>query len=65
MGSPPVAAMPQGGPWVPPPTDDPPVAHAAATPLTGASTMFAGVNVNDVSTDKGGGVWAVSDSTVY
>jgi len=27
--------------------------------------MLAGVNVLDVSTDQGGGIWAVSDSTVY
>jgi len=27
--------------------------------------MLAGVNVADVSTDQGGGIWAVSDSTVY
>jgi len=65
MGVPPVAATPHGGPWIPPPPDDPPVAHAPPTPLSGATTMLAGVDVADVSTDEGGGIWAVSDSTVY
>src|SRR6185437_180572 len=43
----------------------PPVAHAPPTPLSSVGSMLAGVNVADVSTDQGGGIWAVSDSTVY
>ncbi len=66
MGVPPVAATPHGGgPWVAPPTDDPPVTHASPATLPGATAMFTGTSVNDVSTDQGGGIWAVSDSTVY
>src|SRR4051812_737634 len=65
MGVAPVAYAPQGGPWTPPPTEDPAVVHAQATPLAGAASLFAGVNVADVSTDQGGGVWAVSDTKVY
>ncbi len=57
--------MPQGGPWKPPPPDDPAVTHAPPSPLLGAGTMLKGVDVADVSTDNGGGVWAVSDSKVY
>lgn len=48
-----------------PPTDDPPVAHAAPSSLSGATTTLGDVNVLDVSTDQGGGIWAVSESTVY
>jgi hypothetical protein len=58
-------APPHGGPWRPPPGDGSPVAHASPSPLPGASSMLAGVNVLDVSTDRGGGIWAVSTSTVY
>jgi Two component regulator propeller len=65
MGSPPVTPAPQGGPWIPPPPNDPPVTHSPPSPLSGATSMLAGVNIVDVSTDKGGGIWAVSDSTVY
>src|SRR5690349_17963182 len=61
MGVPPVASLPQGGPWIPPPSTDPPVTHAPASPLSGATSMLSGVNIVDVSTDKGGGIWAVSD----
>jgi len=65
MGTAPVAAMPQGGAWAAPPPTDSPVTHAAPTPLANASHILTGVDVADVSTDQGGGVWAVSDSTVY
>ena len=67
MGAPPAAAAatPHGGPWTPPPPDDPPVTHAPASALSGASTILGGVDVLDVSTDEGGGIWAVSASTVY
>ena len=65
MGVPPVAAAPHGGPWMPPPPDDPPVTHAAPSTLSGASSMLVGVDVADVSTDQGGGIWAVSASKVY
>jgi hypothetical protein len=58
-------APPQGGAWSPPPGSRTPVAHAPPAPWTSASSMFAGVNVLDVSTDSGGGVWAVSASKVY
>lgn len=65
MGVPSVAATPQGGSWSPPPADDAPVTHAPPSPLSGASVILKGVDVLDVSTDSGGGVWAVSASTVY
>lgn len=65
MGVAPVVSPPRGGPWMPPATVDPPVAHAPPSPLSGATSMLAGVNVADVSTDQGGGIWAVSDSIVY
>jgi hypothetical protein len=56
---------PHGGAWVPPPADDSPVAHGQPAPLAGATSMLDGVDVLDVSTDRGGGIWAVSASTVY
>src|SRR5690242_1759489 len=66
MGVAPIAyGTPQGGPWTPPPANDSPVTHAAPSPLSGAISMLAGVDVLDVSTDNAGGIWAVSASTVY
>jgi hypothetical protein len=56
---------PHGGPWIAPPTDDPPVSHSQPSPLSGATSLLGGVDVADVSTDQGGGIWAVSESTVY
>ncbi len=50
---------------MPPPANDAPVAHAPPSSLAGATSMLAGVDVADVSTDQGGGIWAVSDATVY
>lgn len=59
------AQLPQGDDFSAPGSSDSPVAHASPAPLAGAVVRLAGVNVLDVSTDQGGGVWAVSYSTVY
>lgn len=56
---------PQGGPWRPPSGDGTPVVHAAPSRLSGATRMLVGVDVLDVSTDRGGGIWAVSPAKVY
>jgi hypothetical protein len=58
-------APPHGGPWIPPSGSRTAVAHAPPSPLSGAAGLLAGIDVLDVSTDSGGGVWAVSASTVY
>jgi hypothetical protein len=63
--APPPFAPPQGGAWLPPSGDGTPVAHAAPSPLVGATRLLDGTEVLDVSTDSGGGIWAVSSSTVY
>jgi hypothetical protein len=65
LAAPPPAPSPQPGAWTPPPANDSPVTHAPPSPLTGASAILAGVDVLDVSTDQGGGIWAVSSTTVY
>jgi hypothetical protein len=44
---------------------DTPMQHAPPTPMAGAGTLLAGQNVLDVSTDQGGGVWAVTSACVY
>jgi hypothetical protein len=41
------------------------VAHAPATPLPGTRRLLDGIDVLDVSTDSGGGIWAVSAAKVY
>jgi hypothetical protein len=46
----------------------PPLDASLAPPaaqLSGATTLLAELNVRDVSTDQGGGIWAVTSSTVY
>jgi hypothetical protein len=53
------------GTYVPPPPSDTPVAHAPSQPLTGARTLLGGQNVLDVSTDQGGGVWAITSTKVW
>jgi hypothetical protein len=50
---------------VSPPPDDSPIAHASPSSLAGAITLFGGEDILDVSTDQGGGVWAVSASKVH
>jgi ligand-binding sensor domain-containing protein len=54
-----------GSPYTPPSGSDDPVTHAAPASLAGVTTLLGGQNVLDVSTDQGGGVWAVTSSTVY
>jgi hypothetical protein len=58
-GAPPDAAMA-------PPHDAaaPPIAHAPPTTLSGR-TLLPGVDVLDVSTDQGGGVWAATSAKIY
>jgi hypothetical protein len=51
--------------YTPPTGDDSPVAHAAPSAMSGAVTLLAGHDVLDVSTDQGGGVWAVVSARVY
>jgi len=58
------AGAPDGGGYMPPNGPDDPLAHAAPTPITVAALPGAGL-VYDVGVDRGGGVWAVSPSTVY
>src|SRR5262245_34677332 len=53
-----------GGPFVLPTGPDDPVEHAPPSSLN-TTTLFAGLDVLDVSVDQGGGVWAVTASTVY
>jgi hypothetical protein len=60
-----VFGTPDGGTFVPPPLDDPPVVHAPPTELAGAQLLLAGNGVLDAATDKGGGLWAVTATTVY
>ena len=54
-----------GDAYVPPAGDDSPLAHAAPSAMSGATTLLAGQDVLDVSTDQGGGVWAVTSAKVY
>jgi hypothetical protein len=54
-----------GGAYMPPGTDDSPLAHAAPSAMNGAVTVLRGLDVLDVSTDQGGGVWAVTSAKVY
>jgi hypothetical protein len=42
-----------------------PIPHATPAPIAGAGTLLAGENVLDVSTDQGGGVWAITSAHVY
>lgn len=51
--------------FTPPSGDDSPVAHAPPSLLAGVRVLLAGEGVLDASTDSGGGVWAVTASTVY
>ena len=51
--------------FTPPSRDDAPVVHAPASPLANVRVLLAGQGVLDASTDKGGGIWAVTASTVY
>ena len=53
-----------GGSFMPPASSDPPVAHAPPASIA-VSTLLSGQDVLDVSVDQGGGVWAVTSSTVY
>jgi hypothetical protein len=43
---------------------DTPVVHAPPTNIT-TTNLFGGLDILDVSVDQGGGVWAVTSSTVY
>jgi hypothetical protein len=52
------------GAFHPPEPDDDPLAHAPATPIK-VTTMPGTPIVLDVGADRGGGIWAVSASTVY
>ncbi len=57
-------ALGSGGGFTPTQPSDNPVTHAPATNISGA-TLLAGKDVLDVSVDQGGGVWAVTSTTVY
>lgn len=49
----------------PPPDLLPPPPPPPPGTLVGVTHLLGGINVLDVSTDRGGGVWAVTPSTVY
>jgi hypothetical protein len=51
--------------YTPPSGDDSPVAHAAPSAMSGVTTLLPGHDILDVSTDQGGGVWAVGSGRVY
>ncbi len=53
-----------GGVFMPPGSTDDPIDHAPPSPIA-VTTLLSGQNVLDVSVDQGGGVWAVTSSTVY
>ena len=55
---------PDGGMFTNPGANDNPVVHAAPTAIA-TSTLLTGKDVLDVSVDQGGGIWAVTTSTVY
>ena len=50
-------ATPTGG--------DAPIAHAPPSPLSDVRVVLAGQGVLDASTDRGGGIWAVTAANVY
>jgi hypothetical protein len=58
--------VPSGGGagFTPPGAADPAIAHAPPSPIA-VVTLFAGLDVLDVSVDQGGGVWAVTAAMVY
>jgi hypothetical protein len=49
----------------PPAGSDTPIVHAAPTPLVNVRVLFAGQNILDGSLDRGGGIWAVSATTLF
>jgi hypothetical protein len=51
--------------FTPPAGADTPVVHAPPSPLAGVRVLLAGQEILDASTDRGGGIWAVSASTVF
>lgn len=51
--------------FTPPRGADTPVAHAAPSPLAQVRILLAGQGVLDASTDRGGGVWAVTAAAVF
>jgi hypothetical protein len=56
---------PQGSAWAPPSGSRAAVAHAKPSPVPTSASLLAGKDILDVSTDGGGGVWAVTASNVY
>jgi hypothetical protein len=65
-GGPP-GQLADGGVFMPPPpgADMAPVQHAPPTTLAGLTTLSTGNDFQDVSTDQGGGVWAVTQAAAY
>jgi hypothetical protein len=53
-----------GGAFMNPGSSDPPVVHAPPTTIA-TTNVLAGLDILDVSVDQGGGIWAVTSSTVY
>ena len=74
-GGPP-GQLADGGVFVPPPPPPPagtdmagadlaPIEHGPPTTLAGLVTLSAGNDFQDVSTDQGGGIWAVTHAAAY
>lgn len=59
-----IGTLGDGGTFVPP-SDLGSVMHAPPGTLTGVTVLGAGTDFRDVSTDQGGGVWAVNNGNVY
>src|SRR5262249_38725907 len=59
-----IGQLPDGGPFIPP-SGAPPVVHGPPGRLPGLIVLGAGTDFRDVSTDQGGGVWAVDGARVY
>jgi hypothetical protein len=62
--APDLAPADDGGTFTPPGSSDDPIDHAPPSSIA-VTTLLSGQNVLDVSVDQGGGVWAVTSSTVY
>ncbi len=52
-------------PPAPPGADMGPIAHAPPATLAGLVVLSSGLDFQDVSTDQGGGIWAVTQQSVY
>jgi hypothetical protein len=60
-----VGQLGDGGIFVPPSPDMGPVQHAPPSTLSGLTLLGSGTDFRDVTSDQGGGTWAITASTVY